>query len=158
MNGQMFSLTFAGTAMSSARDIFQLSGGGSLSGTAAVILHSVFLSQNSDLGSSELENLLIEIETHSLGASGTGIAKALAGSSLNNYNGNCDSDQIQNGGDSVHSEYWNIQNSFVYLPPPEQRIVIDGGGTQGISVAMAAPNDSITVAGTMVFELIGPNG
>ncbi|KKL05654.1 hypothetical protein LCGC14_2603890, partial [marine sediment metagenome] len=51
----------------------------------------------------------------------------------------------------LHSEAWNVRMPFIYLPAPEDRIII-GNALFFACQLITAPADSITMNGTIVFE------
>ena len=42
-------------------------------------------------------------------------------------------------GDDFNAEGWNILNGWLYLPVPEERIVVPGGGIVGLKLLVAPP-------------------
>ena len=149
--GRMYSASFTEIGVTVVQDLFQIE-----AVTVPVIIHAIYLSQTSDLGDAASEGLIIRIRrvTDALtnvtaeAQLDTGDAAALADINAN------DTTPLTTGAATVHAEAWNILTPFVYLPPPELRIVIDVGNCITVNLN-TAPADSITMSGTMYFEEIG---
>ncbi len=149
--GRMYSVSFTEVAVTAQQDLFQIE-----AVTVPAIIHAVYLSQTSDLGDAASEGLSILIRrvTDALvnvtaeAQCDPGDAAALADLNVN------DTTELVTGAANVHSEAWNILTPFVYLPPPELRIVVDVGNCITVNLN-TTPADSITMSGTMYFEEVG---
>ena len=149
--GRMYSASFAEVAVTAQQDLFQIE-----AVTVPAIIHAVYLSQSTDVGDAAAESLSILIRrvTDALtnvtaeAQLDTGDAAALADLNVN------DTTELVTGAANVHAEAWNIAMPFVYLPPPELRIVVPVGDVVVVNLN-TTPADSITMSGTMYFEEIG---
>ena len=149
--GRMYSVSFTGVAVTAQQDFFQIEGV-----TVPAIIHAVYLSQTSDVGDAAAESLSILIRrvtdalTNATAEAqlDTGDAAALADLNVNQTT------ELVTGAQNVHSEAWNIAMPFVYLPPPELRIIVPVGDVVTVNLN-TTPSDSITMSGTMYFEEIG---
>lgn len=149
--GRIYSVSFDGVGVTAVQDLFQLE-----ANTVPAIIHAIYLSQSTDVGDAAAEALAIRIRrvTDALtnvtaeAQMDDGDAAALADLNVN------DTTPLTTGAEVLHAENWNIAMPFVYLPPPELRIVCEVGNC--ITVNMnTTPADSITMSGTMYFEEVG---
>lgn len=149
--GRMYSVSFTEVAVTAQQDFFQIE-----AVNVPAIIHSVYLSQTTDVGDAAAENLSILIRrvTDAL-TNVTAEAQLDTGDSAANADLNVnDVTELVTGAQTIHSEAWNIAMPFVYLPPPEQRIVVPVGDVVTVNLN-TTPADSITMSGTMYFEEIG---
>ena len=149
--GRMFTAQFTEVAVTAQQDLFQIE-----ANTVPAIIHAVFLSQTSDVGDSASENLSILIRRFTDAVTNdiaevkldTGSGAALADLAVN------ETTELVTGTETVHSEAWNIALPFIWMPPPEMRIVVQVGN--GLAVNLnTTPADSLTMSGTMYFEEMG---
>ena len=150
--GRIYSVSFEDQtlAAATAQDAFQIE-----AVTVPAIIHAIYLSQSSDLGDAAAEGLLVRIRRVTDVLTNvtaevlmdTGDSAALADLNVN------DATQLVTGAATAHAEVWNIAMPFVYLPPPELRIVVPVSDT--LTVAVAGPSDALTFSGTMYFEEVG---
>ena len=148
--GRRYTVQFTDAAVSTAQDLFQIE-----SLVTPVTLHAVYLSQTSDVGDSSAENIVVRIlrvtdaVTDDLATVqlDKGDATQTADVAVN------ETSQLTTGLEVVHAEAWNIALPFIWLPPPEMRVI----GTVGdvIVVNVASPADSLTMSGTVYFEESG---
>ena len=149
--GRIYSVSFADVAVTAQQDFFQIEGV-----TVPAIIHAVYLSQNSDVGDAAAEALTIRIRrvTDAL-TNVTAEAQLDEGDAAANADLNVnDTTPLTTGAENIHVEAWNIAMPFVYLPPPELRIVVPVGDVVTVNLA-TTPADSLTLSGTMYFEEIG---
>ena len=147
--GRMYSVSFEDQTLSVAIDAFQIE-----ANTVPAIIHAVYISQSSDYGDAASEGVLIRIRraTDALTDAATerpldgGDSAALADLATH-------ATALATGAFTMHAEVWNVQMPFVWLPPPEMRIVVQVGNL--VTVNMAAPTDALTYSGTMYFEEVG---
>lgn len=150
--GRMFSVSFSEVAVTAQQDLFQLE-----AITVPAILHSVFLSQSSDVGDAASEGLSILIRrvTDNVGSPFATVSPLDLGDSAANAEAAInETTELTTGATTLHSEAWNILTPFVYLPPPELRPVIQIGNAITVNLN-TTPADSITMSGTLYFEEIG---
>lgn len=155
--GMMYSATFSSVAVTAQQDFFEYTA----PSDAIAIIHSVELTQSTDVGDAAAEGLAVLIKrgATSSGTGGTqaatpaplefGFAAAGGVLDLNNTT-------KASGGTIVTllSSNWIIQSPWLWLPTPETRIVLSP--SQRLTVELGTtPADSITCSGTMLFEEIG---
>lgn len=149
--GRIYSVSFSEVAVTAQQDLFQIE-----AVTVPAIIHAVYLSQTSDVGDAASESLSILIRrvTDAL-TNVTAEAQLDTGDAAANADLNVnDTTELVTGAQTVHSEAWNIAMPFVYLPPPELRIVVPVDDVLVVNLN-TTPADSITMSGTMYFEEIG---
>ncbi len=148
--GRMYTVQFTDASVSVSQDLFQIE-----SLITPATLHAVYLSQTSDVGDSSAENLVVRILRVT-----DAVTDDLATVQLDKGDATQTADVAVNetsllttGLEVVHSEAWNIALPFIWLPPPEMRVI----GTIGdvIIVNIAAPADALTMSGTVYFEESG---
>ena len=121
-----------------------------------MIIHEITISQSSDVGDAAAEALLIRLKkvTDVITDAITEVKFDEGDSAANaNLNVNQTSQKIASA-EVLRSEVRNIALPFTYLPTPEMRPVISIDDSFIVDLAIA-PNDSITISGTLVFEEIG---
>ena len=146
--GRMFSVSFVDVAVTAQQDLFQIE-----ANTVPVIIHAIFLSQTSDVGDAAAENLSIllarvtDVVTNDLAEVklDTGSGAALADLAIN------ETTELVTGIEVVHAEAWNIAMSFIWMPPPEMRIIVQVGNAFVVNLN-DTPADELTMSGTMYFE------
>ncbi|GAA4226115.1 hypothetical protein GCM10022254_10040 [Actinomadura meridiana] len=154
--GMMYTAQFSGVAVSAQQDLFEVVA----PSDAVVILHQLVVSQTTETGDAQEEGLLIQLKRGATtsGSSGASVTPVplqagftAAGSTVEaNNTTKASSGTIV----TLHSEAWNVRAPFVWLPPPEARIVVSPSARLTVELG-TTPNDSITMAGTLVFEELG---
>jgi len=152
--GRMYSVQFSDvTLAAAAQDLFEL-----LPATQKpIVLHSVVISQRSDVGDAQEEGVTLQIirgytASGSAGSSTTPVPL----SPIDTASGaTCETNNttVATTGTPVilHSEAWNIRTPFVYLPTPEMRIRVANAELLVVR-ALSGPADALTVCGTLYFE------
>jgi len=148
--GRMYTVSFEDVAVTLAQDLWQIE-----AVTVPAIIHQISVSQSSDFGDAAAENLVIKMRRVTDALTNvtaeqqldTGDAAALADLNVN------DTTQFVTGVATIWAEAWNIALPFIWMPPPEQRIVVPVGDV--VVVTIEAPADALTMHGTMVFEEVG---
>jgi len=123
-----------------------------------VKLHSCYISQTSDVGDSAEELLLISVVrgNTTVGSGGA----AATGEGLDSTNTAADAASIRvndtteaSAGTEVelHLESWNIRQTWMYHPAPENRPGVENADFICIRL-LDAPADALTVSGTLVYE------
>ena len=147
----MYTVSFTEVAVTAKQDLFQI---GAV--TNNVTIHHIVFGQTSDVGDAEAESrsVLLSRVTDAI-TDGTAEVKLdpSDGAALANLNVNQTTQKIT-GIENAHSESWNIAQPFIWLPPPELRIKIRPGNAFVVSLNVA-PNDSLTMSGTIYFEESG---
>lgn len=155
MIGRIYSAVFSGSAQTAAFDAFELNA----PSTAVVELLSLSLSQGTELGDAQEEQLLVTIKTGATssgsgGSTPTAVPRQLGDAAFGGTVETANTTQAS-GGTIVthHSEYWNIRAPFNLIFPPEQTIIVSPSGR--LVVSLPAPADSVTFGGTIVFRAFG---
>lgn len=153
----IYSITFAGVAVTAQQDLFEYTAPSS----AVAIIHSVELTQSTEVGDATLEGLSI---LHKRGAttSGTGGTQAVIPAPLEfgtpAAGGVADINNTTkaSGGTIVtlRASNWIIGSAYLWLPTPEIRHILSPSQRYTVELA-TTPADSITMSGELVFELIG---
>lgn len=155
---RMYAVTFENIAVTAAQDFFELSP----ADDKPVRIHAVYLSQASDVGDAAEEMLRVTIKRgHTTSGSGGSAftpvplessagAAAGAAAEINNTT-------IASAGTAValHAETFNIRSGFVYIPTPEARPGASQANTTIVVRLEAAPADSLSMSGTLIFEELG---
>ena len=145
---RLYSVSFTDIAVTVAQDFFQIE-----AVTNDVVLHAVYISQNSDVADAAAENLTIRIRrvtdvltnvTAEVNLDKDNSA-ALADLNVN------DTTPLTTGAETIHVECWNIAMPWIYLPTPELRPIIPAADCITVNL-VSAPNDELTVSGTLYFE------
>ncbi len=151
--GRIYSASFEEVAVTAAQDLFEVVA----PADASVIIHSVTITQSTDAGDAQAEMLPILI--HRGTATGSG-GSSVTASPLQvgdaAFGGTVEANNTSQSveGTFLHAEAFNVQIGFYFLPPPEDRPVVSPSALFIVEL-QAAPDDSITVNGTVVFEEIG---
>lgn len=153
--GIMCSVEFEGVAVTAAQDLFELHGSGTVN-----VIHAVIITQSSDVGDTENEQLRIKLKHgNTLVSAGSGgaaastlaldrtITQALKSDAISNNTTKASSGTIVD----LWSEAFNIHTGFFWMPTPEMRITIPYA-EYFIVELVAAPADSLTMSGTLIFE------
>lgn len=149
--GRMFTAQFTDVAVTAQQDLFQIE-----ALVTPAIIHAVFLSQTTDVGDAAAENLSILLRRATDAVTDDvvevkldeGSAAANADIAVN------ETTELVTGSSIIHSEAWNIALPFVWMPPPEMRIVVKIGEVFCVNLN-TTPADSITMSGTIYFEEMG---
>jgi len=149
--GRKYTVSFTDVPVSSIQDLFQLE-----AITVPVVIHAIFLSQNSDEGDANAENLTLKFNrvTDAVPDVASEVkldqrdSAALAYLSINVET------PLTTGLETIHSECWNIAIPFIWMPPPELRITVSPSDAFVLNLP-TAPIDSVTMSGVMYFEEIG---
>lgn len=150
MTGRMYSATFEEVAVTAAQDLFELTA----PSTGMVIVHGIVLSQSSDAGDSESEQLNVLIHRGSTSGSGGSTptpAPLMVGSAASGVTVEANNTTQGNEGTILHSECFNVMAGMQFWPTPECRHVIPPSGQYTVEL-QTAPADEITMSGTIYFE------
>ncbi len=155
--GRMYAVTFEGVAVTAAQDFFELSP----ADDKPVILHACHLSQSSDVGDTAEEMLRVAIiRGHATGGSGgssfTPLTMAASGAAAGAA-AEINNTTIASTGtaQTLHAETINIRAGWLYVPTPECPPAASQASTTIVVRLMAAPADSLTMSGTLIFEELG---
>ncbi len=151
--GRIYSAVFEEVAVSVAQDLFEVVA----PADAVVVIHSVTITQSSDAGDAqaEMKNILIHRGT-ATGSGGTTVTASPLQVGDTAFGGSVEANNTSQSveGTFLNSESFNVQIGFYYLPPPEDRPVISPSALFIVEL-QAAPDDSLTMSGTIIFEEIG---
>lgn len=151
--GAIYTVQFNGVAVTAQQDLFEVVA----PSAQRVLLHCLELSQTTEFGDAQEEDLLILIKrgqttTGSGGGSYTAVPtdplSAAAGSTckINNTTKATAGTIV-----TVRPDAWNVRNGYIWLPPPELRITVGGGVRATVELA-TTPADSITMNGCLWLE------
>lgn len=150
----VYTASFRTASVSVIQDLFQL-----LAAAAVPVwIHSVRIGQTSDEGDAEAEMLEIQITRTDFTINGSGgtvptprphsVASPVASTTVEANNTTLSTVQT-----IVLEDVFNVQAGWLYQPPPEERILLPAGITNGIIIALpVAPNDVLTMDGSITFS------
>lgn len=152
--GLIFSTQFNNVTVSALQDLFEVVA----PSTGPVVIHRCIISQFSDYGDAQAEGARILIIR---GATTTGSASAGTANDLGltgaTFTGSVKSNSTTPATSgtplTLHSESWNVQQAFDYLPTPETRIWVPPSGRLVVNLP-ANPADALSVTGTLIFEQV----
>lgn len=159
--GTIYAVTFAGVAVTAQQDFFEYTA----PATRSVLIHSVELTQSSDVGDAQAEGLaILHKRGTSTTTSGTGgsnptpapTSEPNAAAALGTADANNTTKMVVGSGTitTLRASNWTIQQPYLWLPTPEIRHLIAAGQRYTIELA-TTPADSITVSGELIIEEIG---
>lgn len=150
--GRMYSAVFNRVAVTAVQDFFEINAPSS----AAVILHALFISQDSDAGDAQSEQLNILIHRGSSTGSGgsTPTARPMRPNDAA-FGGSVEANNTTQSteGNILHCESFNVAAGLQLIWTPEMRPVIEPSGRLIIEL-QTAPADSLTMSGTVYFESV----
>jgi len=149
--GRMYSAMIEDQAIAAAADIFQIEGD-----TVTPIIHFISISQNLDFGDAAAEMIVIKIRRVTDAVTTAAVLNQLdPGDAVAQADvvANTAAAQLTTGAATIFAENWNIALPFIWMPPPEQRIIVPTGNA--VVVTMESPDDSLTICATMIWEEIG---
>lgn len=154
--GMLYTASIAAVAVTAQQDLFELTA----PADCVVIIHSVMLSQSTEVGDAQEEglSLLFKRGATTSGSGGTGptpapldFGYAAAGSAVEiNNTTKATSGTIV----TLIADNWNVRAPYLYLPTPELRITLSPSQRFTLELA-TTPADSITMSATLFFEEIG---
>lgn len=152
--GQMYAITFDNVAVTASQDFFEIQP----ADDRPVKIHALYLSQSTELGDAQEEQLRILIRrghttSGSVGSAATprpldpNAPAAAMTAEVNNTT-------IASLGTTVdlHVDTWNVRTNYVYMPTPESRPIANQANTTIVVRLQAAPVDSVSVSGTLIVE------
>lgn len=158
MRGRIYTISFNRVAVTAVQDLFEIL----VPSDAVMVLHRLTISQDSDAGDSEDEQLPISIRrVTGAPSSGSGGSTPTprpvqTGDSAAGITAEANNTTQLSGGTNVvlHAEAFNIRGGLDYFPPPEHRFIFSPSERCLIELEIA-PADSLTMSGTVVVEEIG---
>lgn len=156
--GRMYAAVFEDVAVTAAQDFFEIDP----ATDKPVIIHGFGLYQSTDLADAAEEILRISIvRGHSTsGSGGSTFTPTPLGSSADTAAGDT-TVEINNttiastAGVTVYVHYFNIRAGIEMWYPPEARPAASAANTTIVLRLLAAPTDSLTMGGFIVFEEMG---
>lgn len=151
--GRTYAAVFEEVAVTVAQDLFEVVA----PADASVIIHSVTITQSSDAGDAQAEMLPILIHRGTAtGSGGTVVTPSPLALGDAAFGGTVEANNTTQSveGTFLHAEAFNVQIGFYFLPPPEDRPVVSPSALFIVEL-QAAPADSLTMNGTVVFEEVG---
>lgn len=154
--GRIYSASFENVAVTAIQDLFEINAPSAKS----VVIHSAKIGQTSDFGDAQDECIRLRfIEGYTTSGSGGNSFTAVPldkGDSA--FGGTCEINNttVANTGTAVIKSMgvWNVRTEWIYMPTPETRIRL-AGGLRLVLHMPAAPADSLSISGEIVFEEIG---
>lgn len=154
--GRIESVSFAAVAITAVQDLFELV----VPAGYRLYLMEVIYGQTSDVGDAASELLAVTIKRGIGNTSGSGGSTATPAKRATNQDASGITAEINNTTQAVagsgsltvlRTDVANIQQGYRYKPAPEERFVFAAG--EALIVSLAAPADSLTSHGTLVFGL-----
>jgi hypothetical protein len=151
-----YAITFNAVAVSAACDQFEISP----ADDKPVEVLAVYLSQTTEAGDAADEMLGVQI-IRGFTASGSGGSAAtpaplLPADTAAGFAAEVNNTTLANTGTTttLHSDAFNVRAGWTYIPPIDQRPVVNQGNTT-LVVRTTAPADSVTFNGTMIVRELG---
>lgn len=153
---RMYSMSFVGVTGTAPIDLFDIIA----ADDKPILIHQCTISQYSELGDAEEEQLVMALVR--------GNSTPSSGGSLGTFNklDNLDSNPgatgtygnttVASGGtpEFVYQESFNIRDSWFYQPTPEQRIRVRPGFRVCVRMR-STPTDAVTFSGNIIIEELG---
>lgn len=155
---RMYSVTFDNVAVTVAQDFFDIAP----ADDKVCVIHACYLSQSTELGDAAEEQLRIKIiRGFATVGSGGGAYTPVplnehAGAAAATVRINDTTPAVVGAGstDVIWTEAFNLRTGWQFLPTPEMRPVVKQTSTRLVVSLMAAPADSVTMFGTLIYEEI----
>ncbi len=147
--GRMYSAIFENVTIAAVQDLFTIVMGGNVH----AIIHSLYLGQITLTAQEILEIKATRAST--TGSGGTTANKRGLDPSMPASDATVDINDTSQGtpGDIVLERVWNVLVPFEYLPTPETRIHVPGGGR--LIFELETTPTSMTAYGELVWEELG---
>lgn len=154
--GRVYTATFENIPVTVAQDFFELTP----AAEKPCVIHGILLYQSTDLGDAAEEILRVQIiRGHATTGSGGGTATpAPLGSSNDTAAGDTtveiNNTTIASAGTAVvlYTHYFNTRTGLEFWYPPEARPAASLTNTLLVVRLLAAPVDSLTMGGTLIYE------
>lgn len=146
--GRIYTADFSEVSVVAQQDLFQIE-----ALTVPAVIHGVILGQTSEVGDANAEHLSIlfrrftDIVTNDIVEAKLDLtdAAAFADLAIN------ETTELITGTEVVHADVWNIALPFIWLPPPDMRIIVQIGDGLAINLN-TTPADAIIMSGTLYFS------
>ena len=155
MQGHVYYASFFTAAVTALQDLFQLA-----PTTNPIIVHSIRIGQSSDEGDAQAEMLQVQISRTTLTVNGSGgtvltPVAASPGSPAATTVVEANNTTQSTVTTEILEDTFNVQAGWLYLPTPEERIIVLASATTGLVVELpVGPSDPLDMTGTIVFEEI----
>jgi len=142
--GRSFTVNIEAEAVSAAIDLYQIE-----ALTTPITVLGLVIGQSSDVGDAAAEALDLKIRRITDDVTNVEAENNLdtGSSALTADIEITDTTQLTTGAATVHADVWYIQMPYIWIPPPEMRIVIPVN--DAITVTLSAPADAITLSSTI---------
>jgi len=153
--GLMYTAVFSSVAVTAQQDLFELNA----PATGVVYLHSLHLSQSTEAGDAAAEGLALLIKTGATtsGSGGTTPTAVPNGTGWTAFGGTVEVNNTTKAtaGTIVtrFSDNWYLPPAYMQIWTPETRIRVAPSARMTVELA-TTPADSITMSGTITFELV----
>jgi hypothetical protein len=154
--GMLYTVPFSAVAVTAQQDFFEITAASS----SIVIIHQILLSQNTEVGDAQEEQLAILIKrgATTTGSGGSTVTPAPTefGFGAAGFVAKTNNTTKATSGTIVTllADNWNERSQWLHLPTPELRFVLSP--SQRLTVELATtPADSVTVSGCLWAEQIG---
>lgn len=158
--GRRYTASFTAVAVSLAQDFFEIL----VPADMSVALEEIHITQSSDAGDAESEQLRFQISRASGSyTSGSGGSTATPAPHVFSDTSSSVTAEINNTTQAsagtgaltvIHEQCENIHNGFHYVAPQDREIIFSP--SQAIVISLpAAPSDALTMSGTATFVEIG---
>jgi hypothetical protein len=155
--GRIYTASFEDVAVTAGQDLFEVN----VPSTMAMILHEVRITQSSDAGDAESEQIRARLIRHVGGTSGSGgtsvtPSKQATGDPAATVTVEANNTTQRSGGTEtkLRAESDNIHNGYLHAPAPGKRYEFAPSERLIIELE-GAPADSLTMDGYIEFEEIG---
>ena len=151
--GRIYTATFEEVAVSAAQDLFEVIA----PSNGVVVVHGLMLTQSSDAGDAQSEQLNILIHRGTAtGTGGTSVTPRTLDVGDSAFGGTCEANNTTQSveGAFIHAENFNVMAGLAIWWTPETRPVLSPSGLFIVEL-QTTPADSLTMSGTLYFEEIG---
>lgn len=151
--GRMYACVFDQVAVTAIQDLFELIS----ASTAVTVIHELSISQSSDAGDTESEQLNVLMHRGTAtGTGGTTVTPSPMSVGDSAYGGTVEANNTTQSveGTLIRSESFNVMNGLSVIWTPEQRPIISPSGLFIVELQIA-PADELTMSGTLIIEELG---
>ena len=144
-------VSFTEVAVTAQQDLFEVE-----ALTSPIVVLGVVLGQTSDVGDAVAENLSILFRrfTDALTNVTAEVQLDLGSAAITADIAINVTTELVTGTSTIHADVWNIALPYIWLPPPEMRIVIPVDDGLAINLN-TTPADSLTMSGTIYLGQFG---
>lgn len=156
MVGQVFTAQFSGVAATAQQDLFEIVA----PADAIVVIHDIDLSQTSEVGDAQEEQLLVLAKSGATtsGSGGSTVTPVPVMFDGTAFQGTVEANNTAKATTGTivthHAWAWPVRVGLQKIFTPETRPIISPGRRWTLELA-TTPGDSITINGTITFAVIG---